>query len=425
MPLGHATRQATTRDRSRLRGASGRVPRVRDAHARRRQPVERHRAPRTRALAIPSFAFDPSADRTRLLRGDVPRDRQLLGHDRLRPCSTSSTSGTGTATSSARDTRTRSQQRFLAFKYWYTEPTPAGLVDNKWYWSENHRIIFHVDEYLAGHAFPDATFTNDGRTGAAHAQAAEARILGWLDEKVRFGFTEWHSDVYYQKDVTPLLTLVEFAPDPRPRGRVRRWCSTSCPPRHRAPPAARQLRRDARPLVHEGQEHRRRPGHVRVREDRCSTTPSEPYQPRHDAGGDVVRSRTEVPRARRDRADRPERRAARRHRAHERAARSVRARHRRTRGRRTARVRRSGERPVLVGARRAQRLAARAHDDRDARPARRSGTAQFFSSFKPLRDSCRRRHGRRRARSPATLAPVLELRPADRGAHVHVPHRAT
>ncbi len=105
------------------------------------------------------------------------------------------------------------KQRFLAFKYWYTEPTPAGVVDDKWYWSENHRIIFHVDEYLAGLAFPDETFTNDGRTGTEHADQARALILEWLDEKVRFGFTEWHSDVYYQKDITPLLTLVEFAPD--------------------------------------------------------------------------------------------------------------------------------------------------------------------------------------------------------------------
>ena len=30
---------------------------------------------------------------------------------------------------------------------------------------------------------------------------------------MRFGFTEWHSDVYYQKDVTPLLRLVEWADD--------------------------------------------------------------------------------------------------------------------------------------------------------------------------------------------------------------------
>jgi hypothetical protein len=111
------------------------------------------------------------------------------------------------------DTRAAIDKRFLAFKYWYTEPTPAGVVDNKYYWSENHRIIYHTIEYLAGLTFPDQTFTNDGRTGAAHAATAKQRILDWLDEKVRFGFSEWHSDVYYQKDVDPLLTLAEFAPD--------------------------------------------------------------------------------------------------------------------------------------------------------------------------------------------------------------------
>jgi hypothetical protein len=103
--------------------------------------------------------------------------------------------------------------RFQSFKYWYTEPTPEGVVDNKYYWSENHRIIFHVDEYLAGTAFPNATFGNDRRPGSQHAATARKRILDWLDEKVRFGFSEWHSNVYYQKDVTPLLTLIEFTPD--------------------------------------------------------------------------------------------------------------------------------------------------------------------------------------------------------------------
>jgi hypothetical protein len=105
------------------------------------------------------------------------------------------------------------QHAFAEFKYWYTEPTPPGIVDNKYYWSENHRLIFHVDEYLAGQAFPAQTFLNDGRTGAQHRADARARILDWMHEKVRFGFTEWHSDVYYQKDLTPLLSLVEFAHD--------------------------------------------------------------------------------------------------------------------------------------------------------------------------------------------------------------------
>jgi hypothetical protein len=104
-------------------------------------------------------------------------------------------------------------QNLTSFKYWYTDPTPPGVIDDRYYWSENHRIIYHVDEYLAGLAFRTTTFTNDGRTGLEHAHTAEQRIREWLEEKVRFGFTEWHSDVYYQKDITPLLTLVEYAPD--------------------------------------------------------------------------------------------------------------------------------------------------------------------------------------------------------------------
>lgn len=111
------------------------------------------------------------------------------------------------------DTVEAMEQRFLGFEYWYTEPTPPDVVDDKWYWSENHRIIFHTDELLAGQAFPDEVFTNDGRTGAEHRDEAAGRILEWLDEKVRFGFSEWHSDVYYQEDLNALLTLVEWAED--------------------------------------------------------------------------------------------------------------------------------------------------------------------------------------------------------------------
>ncbi len=99
----------------------------------------------------------------------------------------------------------------LGFEYWFTEPTPDGIVDEKYYWSENHRIIFHTIEYLVGQRHPDDVFRNDGRTGREHMVEARGRIIDWLDEKADLGFTEWHSDVYYQKDVTPLLTLVEWA----------------------------------------------------------------------------------------------------------------------------------------------------------------------------------------------------------------------
>jgi hypothetical protein len=109
--------------------------------------------------------------------------------------------------------RERIEEALLDFKYWYTDPTPPDVIDERWYWSENHRIIFHVLEYLAGQAFPDETFTVTGMTGAQHQARAAAFIDEWLIEKARFGFSEWHSDVYYQKDVTPLLSLVEWADD--------------------------------------------------------------------------------------------------------------------------------------------------------------------------------------------------------------------
>jgi hypothetical protein len=103
------------------------------------------------------------------------------------------------------------EQRFGGFRYWYTDPVPAGVVDNKWFWSENHRIIVHSLEYLAGRALPRETFAITGETGRTHAQRGRERIEAWLDEKAAWGFSEWHSDVYYGEDVEALLLLTEFA----------------------------------------------------------------------------------------------------------------------------------------------------------------------------------------------------------------------
>jgi hypothetical protein len=104
------------------------------------------------------------------------------------------------------------RDRFVGMKYWYTESTPDGVVDQRWYWSENHRLIFHTIELLAGQELPDEQFF-DGATGAEHHQRATARLHVWFDEKARYGFSEWHSDVYYEKDLAPLLTLAEHAAD--------------------------------------------------------------------------------------------------------------------------------------------------------------------------------------------------------------------
>lgn len=107
--------------------------------------------------------------------------------------------------------RSAIEQRFVGFRYWYTDPAPVGIVDQKWFWSENHRLIFYTLEYLAGRALPGTTFTITGESGSVHAERGRRRISEWLDEKARWGFSEWHSDVYYAKDIEPLLLLTEYA----------------------------------------------------------------------------------------------------------------------------------------------------------------------------------------------------------------------
>ena len=114
----------------------------------------------------------------------------------------------------------KTEEAMLAFKYWYTEPSAPGLVDDSYYWTENHEMIYHTLEYLMGQTYPDRIFTNDGKSGREHREHARELILRWFDLRARFGFFEWHSNVYYQKDATPLLTLIEFAGEEEIRNRA-------------------------------------------------------------------------------------------------------------------------------------------------------------------------------------------------------------
>lgn len=106
------------------------------------------------------------------------------------------------------------RQRMVNNRYRYDDPLPADRLDQEWFWSENHRIIGHANEYLAGQRFPDDIFTVTGMTGTESRDRTKPEILGWISERVDFGFFEWHSNVYMLKDVVPLLMLVEQADDP-------------------------------------------------------------------------------------------------------------------------------------------------------------------------------------------------------------------
>ena len=97
----------------------------------------------------------------------------------------------------------------LNFKYWFTEPGPSDMI----MWTENHMILFHSCELLAGQFYPTEIFNNSGMTGAQHVSLALPNINRWMEWRARYGFSEWHSDVYYEEDLMALLNIAEFAQD--------------------------------------------------------------------------------------------------------------------------------------------------------------------------------------------------------------------
>lgn len=101
------------------------------------------------------------------------------------------------------------RQAILNFKYWMDEPGEDGMC----FWSENHQIIFHTCEYLAGQMFEQETFTNDQHSGIYHMDKAVVKIKHWLKDRFEYGFIEWHSNTYYEEDIAPLILLVEQAKD--------------------------------------------------------------------------------------------------------------------------------------------------------------------------------------------------------------------
>ncbi len=116
----------------------------------------------------------------------------------------------------------------LHFKYWIDErPSNAYNDENggkptkeeMTFWSENHQIQFYQSEYLVGQLFPDDVFpraTRDPQNpvkGRDHKARAVSRLHGWLDNRLRFGFSEWNAPGYYNEDFPPLFNLVDFCDD--------------------------------------------------------------------------------------------------------------------------------------------------------------------------------------------------------------------
>ena len=161
-----------------------------------------------RARRDPSFVWDPTQISPTVVGGDPFRDTDDF---ELMHCQWVLYLGRDVLPSNIIEVI---ENKIAGARYRYDDPLPAGAVDNKWFWSENHRAMFAVDEYLGGLALPDRVFTFTGLTGAEHAARTRQVVIDWLKERTRFGFFEWHSNTYLKYSYAPVLTLLEFAEDP-------------------------------------------------------------------------------------------------------------------------------------------------------------------------------------------------------------------
>lgn len=103
----------------------------------------------------------------------------------------------------------RIRRSVLGFRYAMADP--GG--DSMCFWSENHQLLFAACEYLAGQRYPDELFTNTGKAGRWHRDRGRARLEDWFDTRLRLGFSEWHSSVYYEEDAAALSLLTDLSAD--------------------------------------------------------------------------------------------------------------------------------------------------------------------------------------------------------------------
>ncbi|WP_284646036.1 hypothetical protein [Paenibacillus silviterrae] len=99
------------------------------------------------------------------------------------------------------------KQTILGFRYWIDEPGD----DVMWFFSENHALLFHSCQLLAGQLFPDDKFTNSGETGAQRQAKAEQQLIGWFERFMEEGLAEWNSSAYIPIDFLGLIQLHDLA----------------------------------------------------------------------------------------------------------------------------------------------------------------------------------------------------------------------
>ena len=105
--------------------------------------------------------------------------------------------------------RERTARELVSLRYWIDQPGKDAMC----YFTENHQIVWHVAELLAGESFPDDVFPNTGWPGRRHAAHGSLHALAWIRRKLAGGFSEFQSNTYIAIDVLALASVIEFARD--------------------------------------------------------------------------------------------------------------------------------------------------------------------------------------------------------------------
>ena len=97
----------------------------------------------------------------------------------------------------------------LSFRYWMDEPGNDGMC----FWSENHSLMFHSCQLLAGELYPERIFTCSELHGREMVLKAKNLLRKWFDRFFRIGFAEWNSPPYLPIDSLGFSSLYAMAED--------------------------------------------------------------------------------------------------------------------------------------------------------------------------------------------------------------------
>ncbi|WP_422788091.1 hypothetical protein [Salibacterium aidingense] len=105
--------------------------------------------------------------------------------------------------------RSRIENAIIGYRYWMDEPGN----DVMWFFSENHALIFHTSELLAGQRYYGTLFPNASLQGEEHYRKAKNLLITWFERFFKDGLAEWNSSPYIPINVIGLLQLYDFCQD--------------------------------------------------------------------------------------------------------------------------------------------------------------------------------------------------------------------